>query len=406
MMRSNGIPAPSAQPADLEYLSAREAARSLGVSVQTLYVYVSRKGIRSQAIPGSRQRRYWKADIDRVARRDRAVAPIGGQIREESKITLLTDSGLYYRGQKATDLAERASFEHTAALLWGFPEEEVFKTPAPKVPSIALKLHRLLGEESDINRASAFMPLFEECNPRAYDMSPIGMARTGADVLRTIAALAVGSPKPTTEPIHKYISHHLGVSPAQTELVRRQLVLAADHGFESGAVAVRALASTGVTPWRAVIAGLSVTLGCRTRLSRWGAVNRLLTEIVAGQSPTQPILDRLRAGESVPGFDTPLHPHGDPRAHSLLAACADIFPRDPAYQRLAEAISVAKSVQDLEPSFALACLFVDSKTGLRPGRSLFHVGRCAGWIAHAIEQFNAGDPPRTVGVYKGALPQA
>jgi citrate synthase len=373
--------------------------------VQTLYVYVSRKGIRSQAIPGARQRRYWKADVDRVARRDRAAAPVGSQVREESKITLLTDGGLYYRGQKATDLAERASFEHTAALLWGFPEEEVFKTPAPKVPNIVSKLHRLLSEESDINRAAAFLPLFEECNPRSYDMSPTGMARTGADVLRTIAALAVGSSKPTTEPIHKYIALHLGGGPALADLVRRQLILAGDHGFESGALAVRALASAGVTPWRAVIAGLSVTLGCRTRLSRWGAVNRLLTEIVAAQSPTQPILDRLRAGEGVPGFDAPLHPHGDPRARSLLAACADIFPRDPAYQRLAEAISFARSVQGLEPSFALACLFVDSRTGLRPGRSLFHVGRCAGWIAHAIEQFNAGEPARTLGVYKGELPQ-
>jgi citrate synthase len=77
----------------------------------------------------------------------------------------------------------------------------------------------------------------------------------------------VGLDKPTQEPIHKYIARQLGANATQAELIRRQLVLAADHGFQPGAVAVRALASTGVTPWRPVIAGLSVTLGCRKRLS-------------------------------------------------------------------------------------------------------------------------------------------
>jgi citrate synthase len=57
-----------------EYLSAQEAARMLGVSVRTLYVYVSRKGIRSKPIRGSRKRRYWKLDIDRILRGE-SLAP-------------------------------------------------------------------------------------------------------------------------------------------------------------------------------------------------------------------------------------------------------------------------------------------------------------------------------------------
>jgi helix-turn-helix protein len=50
-------------PAGDEYLSAADAMKFLGVSAQTLYAYVSRKGIRSRPIPGSRQRRYWKSDL-------------------------------------------------------------------------------------------------------------------------------------------------------------------------------------------------------------------------------------------------------------------------------------------------------------------------------------------------------
>jgi citrate synthase len=128
-------------------------------------------------------------------------------------------------------------------------------------------------------------------------------------------------------------------------------------------------------------------------------------EIVASSNPTQPILDRIRAGESIPGFDAPLYARGDPRARSLLAFCATTFARDPAYQRLTEALAVARSVRGLEPNFALAFLFVDSKLGMPPGRSLFHVGRCCGWIAHAIEQFRSGEAERVLGEYKGALPR-
>jgi len=51
--------------ADL-YLTAEKAARLLDVSVPTLYAYVSRKLIRSERIEGSRARKYWKADIDRL----------------------------------------------------------------------------------------------------------------------------------------------------------------------------------------------------------------------------------------------------------------------------------------------------------------------------------------------------
>ena len=51
---------------DDRYFTAAEAAEALGVSISTLYVYVGRKGIRSQAVPGSKQRRYWRPDIERL----------------------------------------------------------------------------------------------------------------------------------------------------------------------------------------------------------------------------------------------------------------------------------------------------------------------------------------------------
>ncbi len=78
---------------DNEYVSAEEAAQMLGVSVTTLYAYVSRKRVRSQQLPGSRQHRYWRADVERLCKPQRKPVPVVGELRRESEITLLTDRG-------------------------------------------------------------------------------------------------------------------------------------------------------------------------------------------------------------------------------------------------------------------------------------------------------------------------
>lgn len=53
------------------YLTAEEAAAILDVSLTTLYAYVSRKNIRSVKVEGSRKRRYWAADIERLSKGER-----------------------------------------------------------------------------------------------------------------------------------------------------------------------------------------------------------------------------------------------------------------------------------------------------------------------------------------------
>ena len=50
-------------------LSSSEAARYLGVSRQTLYAYVSRGWVRSEAGDGSRSRRYNRLDLERLRQR-------------------------------------------------------------------------------------------------------------------------------------------------------------------------------------------------------------------------------------------------------------------------------------------------------------------------------------------------
>ncbi|MGI8839276.1 MAG: citrate/2-methylcitrate synthase [Caulobacteraceae bacterium] len=396
---------------DDRYLTAAEAAEALGVSVQTLYVYVGRKGIRSQVIPGSRRRRYWRADIERLRRKGAAAAPIP-DLEEESQLTFITDADLFYRGRSALGLAERASFEDVAALLWNADEAEIFPRRRPATPALFAPLEALLQDQPDVDRATALFPILEEADPRAYDLSPTGMARTGADVLRWLAALTVRATAPPCEPIHLFVARQLDRPPEEAELIRRMLVLSADHGFEPGALAVRAVAAAGVTPWRAVITGLSVSIGRRSRLSGLDAISRLLREIAESRDPEAPVVQRLRDGETLPGFDPPIYRegepvyrNGDPRARALLAYCEEIFAADQGFGKLKKALSMVREIKGLEPNNALVCLYIFQRVGVGPRSTLFHLGRAAGWIGHAIEQHQAGEMEHRRGLYTGPLPK-
>src|SRR5215217_4554704 len=113
---------------DERYLSAGRAAEELGVSVSTLYAYVSRGMVRSEAVEGKkRNRRYRAEDVRRLKeRKERRRDPDGvveGALRwgtpvMESGITLIDDGRLYYRGREVVNLAGKKSIEEVAALVW------------------------------------------------------------------------------------------------------------------------------------------------------------------------------------------------------------------------------------------------------------------------------------------------
>jgi citrate synthase len=110
------------------WLDADEAVEALGVSRATLYAYVSRGRIRSEAAPGAQRRsRYSRDDIERLKARsserrnpEKAAehALHWGLPILESAITLIADERIYYRGHELGALARERSVAEVAALLW------------------------------------------------------------------------------------------------------------------------------------------------------------------------------------------------------------------------------------------------------------------------------------------------
>jgi len=381
---------------DDEYVSAEDASRLLGVSRTTLYAYVSRKGIRSKPVPGTREHRYRRTDVEQIkARRSKASAPgLRDEPAIDSRITILREDDLLYRGRSAAELAETASFEQVAARLWDV-ESSVFDQPPPRGSRLFDTLDALLAGEAGVDRALAHIPFLEQANPRAYDLSPSGMAATGVDIVRWLTAIILCRSSASPDPIHLQFEHALALQPEQTELLRRVLILAADHGVNENTYAVRMVAKTGVTPWRSVSVGLALAVGRQSRFGQNESLRRFVAEILAAQDAEAVVTRQLKAGGELPGFGSLVYARGDPRATALLDFCERALHDHPGYRKLRRAVELAEEFRALRPNFAFVSTFAEALTGLQSRRELvglssseapYLVGRSAGWVAHCIEQ--------------------
>lgn len=390
------------------YFTAEEAARELGVSVGTLYAYVSRKGIRTERAAGARERLYWKSDVlaAKSRRGGTPSIPAPNGVNTESSLTFIGEDGPYYRGRSAVELAETASAEEVAGLLWGVDPTSIFTDRLPNVPEHYAALMALVVKASAVDRSTVILPFVEEANPRAFDLSTLGMAATGADLLRFLAAILTRDQGPSAEPLHLYFGDRLGLSDDWTDVARRLLVLSADHGLASGTYAVRAVASVGVSPFRSALAGLTISSGRRTSFGRYGSLGRLLGEIGVCADPASLVVARLREGETLPGFGFSPLPQGDPRATALFRRLDEICGGDLDYRRLRIAIATMEETNGLKPDFALAAMFATQRMNMDPRDSLFFVGRAIGWVAHSIEQYQTGEMERSSSAYVGELPEA
>ena len=170
------------------YLTAKQAADALGVTRATLYAYTSRGQLRSEPVSGRpRERRYYREDVEHLkerkeARRDPARAAArglhwGGPVME-SGITLIHNGRFYYRGRDAVKLAETASAEQVAALLWARGRQAkksgCSNNPAPDAPPIGAAAHAARG-----SRSFCFSPPYRSPPPTTWRRMTCARQRSG-----------------------------------------------------------------------------------------------------------------------------------------------------------------------------------------------------------------------------------
>jgi citrate synthase len=397
MQSSNG------QADRAELLRAREAAARLGVKLDTLYAYVSRGLLRSVAVPGSRERHYRADDVEwfrlgRGAEREReALIPV-----IDSAICLIENGRFFYRGHDALLLAETATLEQVASLLWG--DEPGVRSPDP----LPRKLGRLgpgIDEPSGlIERCQIRLATLATEDLAALDLRQAGIIRTGRTILAELVA-AIADAEPGGDPVHRQLAASWGLDEAGAELIRRALVLVADHELNASAFVARVVASTGATPYAVVSAALGALSG-RRHGGQSARAEALFDEIGDSAEPMPVMAARLARGDDLPGFGHPLYPDGDPRARAIIEAVARTRPASGA--RITAAATAAKRLTGQHPNVDFALGAAVTALGLPDGSALalFLVGRTAGWIAHAIEQYESGVLIRPRARYTGPRPKA
>ena len=173
-------------------------------------------------------------------------------------------------------------------------------------------------------------------------------------------------------------------------------MLLADHELNASTFAARVTASTGASLAASALAGLSALSGplhggMAARVAAFIAEVRRDGAEVATKA-------RLASGSALPGFGHPLYPEGDPRARALLDAFAP-----PEYEAACEA---ARAVAGVRPNvdFALTALADGLELPDDAPFQIFALARCAGWIAHALEQLQTGRLIRPRARYVGLAP--
>ncbi|WP_429409280.1 citrate/2-methylcitrate synthase [Paraburkholderia sp. GAS82] len=384
-------------------LTATEAAALLGVSVPTLYAYVSRGMLHSSPDAHGKHRLYDAAEVRRLARR-KADGKRAGKVAQkvldwgvpvlESSITLIADGRLLYRGHDAVELARTASLEEVAALLWECsPRRLAEAPPAPLGAAQWAAWLKLWGDSTPLDRALVLLPAAAAQMPRVWAQGRDAQLDTACTVMRLLAASMI-SAAPSNEPMHRQLAAAWGIrNRQQMGVLRAALIACADHELNASTFTVRCITSTGTHLFGAVAGGLAALSGPR----HGGETVRVAA--LFDEAARAPHLDRFLAtrlardehggyGAILSGFGHTLYPHGDPRARVLLELLTECAP---ARSPIAEVHALARAVRETsgaEPTLDYALASIERVLGLPAGAAftLFAVGRVVGWIAHAMEQ--------------------
>ncbi|MNS52160.1 Citrate synthase 2 [compost metagenome] len=398
-------------------MSAQEAADALGVSVATLYAYVSRGLVRSEAEGRSRARRYRREDVEALlTRKEQRKEP--EKVAEtalnwgapvlESSLSLIRDGRLYYRGREAVGLARAWSFERLAAFLWtGDAEAAVFEPPTP---AFSVRARAVLGLVEDlpiVERFEVMLPVLAAEDWAAYDTRPTAVAQTGARLVAHLTTMASGSEAPTGSVAASLAAAWAPDQPGAAAALDAALILAADHELNVSAFTARCVASAGSTPYAVVTAGLAALRGPKHG-GHCDRVEALFAEAGSPRMAAATLAGRLRRGEAVPGFGQPLYPQGDPRGAALLALAAEVAPGSGAVALATALAEAARSLLHEHPTIDFGLVALARALGLPPGApiAIFALGRSVGWIAHAIEQYQADRLIRPRARYVGLPPEA
>ncbi|MCX5375401.1 citrate synthase [Streptomyces sp. NBC_00091] len=376
-------------------LTTQEAAQLLGVKPATVYAYVSRGQLGSRRDPVGRGSTFDAREVEALARRSRREAAVpAGELSVRTSLTLIEADRYFFRGVDAVELASRHPYEEVAEWLWTgtLPQGARF-TASPEALAAARRAVAALPEHSGpLDRLRVAVAAAAVVDPLRFDLSEeavLGSARCLIPTL--VGALPEVAPAPGGDGrLARGLWPRLTgqePDPAAVDALDLALALLVDHDLAASTLAVRVAASARAHPYAVVSAGLGALEGplhgAAGRLA-----HRMLAEVLERGGAAPVVAEHLRAGRRVPGLGHRLYRGEDPRARALFGRLEGLPQAAPALGAAREVAAVmARHGLHANVDLALAVLTVSCGMTAEAGETVFAVARTAGWIAHALEEY-------------------
>jgi citrate synthase len=335
---------------------------------------------------------------------------------------------LWVRGRTLAELVAGFGYEGAVALLWQEFEEGVLGRETIRARLGAARAEAFASSGDWLNAAAARPPiegvrlalafLHENATPAAI-LATLPVA-IGA-MLRRRQGLAPLPPDPTltTSVDLLRMVHGREVEPAMSEALDTYWTALIDNGLNTSAFTARVIASS-----RASLAAAALGAYCAfTGPLHGGAPGPtldMLDEAEASGDIAAWAEKKLAAGERLMGFGHRVFKDGDPRALILGEALQRLGAKlGSAAGRLVFAAEVERAVgaafarlkpgrPPLQPNVEINAALLLDAVGLPRDAFMpvFAVARCAGWLAHALEQQREGRLVRPSSAYIGPRPAA
>ena len=373
-----------------KWVDVAVALQLLQVKRESLYAYVSRKYVRSKPVGGrSRASLYALSDIEKMAakrRRPRKRAEVAqstikwGEPILETRVSTVKNGRLVFGKDDACKLAETCTLEQIAAHHW--------RAGTPPVSAFDPYAKRDVGGVTAKARAFSHLATLAADSPSILGRERSDLCQEAHILLSGFADSIIG--RSYTGLIHHRLGRSWTLSPQNSDLLRRALVLISDHELNASTFAVRVAASTGASLPAAAMAGLAALSG-----PLHGDASVKATSYLRGALQSESVKDYVAKHPDIPGMGHRLYPSGDIRAKALIKAI------DPP-ETIQDALTVFESASGELPNVDMAHAVLACHLNLPPqaGFVIFALGRMSGWLAHAMEQNENGDLIRPRAVFQ------
>lgn len=336
-----------------------------------------------------------------------------GIVAASSSISSIIDGVLTYRGINIDELAEKASFEEVAYLLWHgkLPTQSELDglleqlSEYAAIPDELLQMLRLYPADSNamaaLRSAVSSLALYDaEAQDMSREANMRKAIRLQAQMPTIVAAFArirsgqqPVAPKKGVGVAHNFLYMLTGEEPSEVavQALDKALVLHADHELNASTFAARVTVAT----LSDIYSGVASAIGALKGPLHGGAneaVMIMLDEIGTLDKVESYIEDKLANREKIMGFGHRVYRGGDPRAKHLQQMSRKLCERNGDMRlydmsvRIEEIVFGKKGLKPNVDFYSASCY-----TMLGIPRDLFTpifaISRVSGWTAHILEQY-------------------